>query len=104
MSIRKKSCKVKPLSRERSGEKDKSLRNGDDAGSRSFAGFLRVYVAVNCYGERGYCERAFFHCSGGNSKLAALRYACAYAAALSLPSSMSSTASEGAIHSLVRTL
>src|SRR5258708_12322796 len=52
-----------------------------------------------------YAERAFFHSKGGSSKLPArLRCAAAYAAAFSLPCSISSTDSDGAIQVLALTL
>ncbi len=52
-----------------------------------------------------YLHGAFFHLSRGKSTFAAyLRYAFAYKAAFSSPSSMSFRASEGAIHFFVRTL
>src|SRR5580704_17155672 len=52
-----------------------------------------------------YAERAFFHSSEGNSRFArSFRYFSACFAAISLPSSMLSTVSDGAIQVFVLTL
>jgi hypothetical protein len=60
---------------------------------------------VGLGGEQRYRERESFQFNGGSSEFAAsFRYAPACSAALSLPCSISSTGSEGAIQLLVLTL
>jgi hypothetical protein len=82
------------------------LGGGPDFSMYDSAGKLRVdLVAAMLANVLAYAERDLFHTNEGSPRLIVrLRCASAYAAAFSLPCSMSSTGSEGATQFLALTL